>query len=148
LLSFAQFEREIIAERTRDKMSAARRKGKWTGGSPVLGYDVAPGGGKLVVNEDEARRVRAIFDLYLEYRSLIPTVREINRRGWTTKQWTTRNGREHRGKTLNTSEQSRIIRALVERIGYDGRTGKVAVTFRSAGFKTLCDAMENNADQQ
>jgi site-specific DNA recombinase len=51
-------------------------------------------------------------------------------------------------KTLNTSEQSRIIRALVERVGYDGRTGKIAVTFRSAGFKKLCDAMENNADQQ
>jgi site-specific DNA recombinase len=40
LLSFAQFERETIAERTRDKMSAARRKGKWCGGRPILGYDV------------------------------------------------------------------------------------------------------------
>ena len=51
LLSFAQFEREIISERTRDKLSAARRKGKWIGGIPVLGYDVAPEGGRLVVNE-------------------------------------------------------------------------------------------------
>ena len=42
LLSFAQFERELIGERTRDKMSAARRKGKWVGGCPVLGYDVDP----------------------------------------------------------------------------------------------------------
>jgi DNA invertase Pin-like site-specific DNA recombinase len=41
LLSFARFEREIISERTRDKMSAARRKGKWVGGMPVLGYDAA-----------------------------------------------------------------------------------------------------------
>lgn len=40
LLSFAQFEREIISERTRDKLSAARRKGKWIGGWPVLGFDV------------------------------------------------------------------------------------------------------------
>ena len=40
LLSFAQFEREIIAERTRDKISAARRKGKWIGGRPMLGYDI------------------------------------------------------------------------------------------------------------
>ena len=40
LLSFAQFEREIISERTRDKMGAARRKGKWVGGTPLLGYDV------------------------------------------------------------------------------------------------------------
>jgi site-specific DNA recombinase len=51
LLSFAQFEREMISERTRDKMGAARRKGKWVGGNPVLGYDVAPQGGSLVVNQ-------------------------------------------------------------------------------------------------
>ena len=60
LLSFAQFEREMIAERTRDKMSAARRRGKWVGGHPVLGYDLLPQGGGLVVNETEAQRVRAI----------------------------------------------------------------------------------------
>lgn len=56
LLSFAEFERSLIVERTRDKMSAARRKGKWVGGIPVLGYDVAPGGGRLIINEDEARQ--------------------------------------------------------------------------------------------
>src|SRR5256714_2716584 len=56
LLSFAQFEREIISERTRDKLSAARRKGKWTGGNTVLGYDIDPQGGRLVVNEAEADR--------------------------------------------------------------------------------------------
>src|ERR1700686_3150581 len=44
LLSFAQFEREIISERTRDKLGAARRKGKWIGGFPVLGFDVDPQG--------------------------------------------------------------------------------------------------------
>ena len=47
-------------------MSAARRKGKWVGGCPVLGYDVDPGGGRLVVNEEEAERVRAIFALFEE----------------------------------------------------------------------------------
>ena len=55
LLSFAQFEREMISERTHDKMSAARRKGKWVGGNPVLGYDVAPQGGSLV-GESRKRR--------------------------------------------------------------------------------------------
>ena len=109
LLSFAQFEREIIAERTRDKMSAARRKGRWTGGIPVLGYDVDPRGGRLIVNEDEARRVRAIFDLYLEYRSLIGVVQELTRRGWTTKQWTTQDGREHRGKPFTKSGLFRLL---------------------------------------
>ena len=70
LLSFAQYEREIIAERTRDKMSAARRKGKWVGGTPILGYDIDQGGGKLLMNEVEAATVRSIFDLYLEKQSL------------------------------------------------------------------------------
>ena len=66
LLSFAQFEREIIGERTRDKIAAARCKGKWSGGMPLLGYDVDPDSHKLEVNEEEAVRVRAIFDLYIE----------------------------------------------------------------------------------
>ena len=70
LLSFAQFEREIIGERTRDKMRAARRKGKWIGGMPVLGYDVAPGGGRLVVNGREAEQVREIFRLYTRHRAV------------------------------------------------------------------------------
>src|SRR5206468_6616893 len=72
LLSFAQFEREIIGERTRDKMSAARRKGKWVGGTPVLGYDVDSGGGRLVINLKEAPRVREIFELYAKHHSLSP----------------------------------------------------------------------------
>jgi site-specific DNA recombinase len=51
-------------------------------------------------------------------------------------------------KALNTGEQTRIVRALVERVGYDGRTGKIAVTFRSAGFKELCGTVENYEDRQ
>src|ERR1700691_385162 len=74
LLSFAQFEREIISERTSDKMSAARRKGKWVGGTPVLGYDVDPAGGRLIVNEKEARKVRDIFALFLQHHSLLAVV--------------------------------------------------------------------------
>ena len=74
LLSFAQFEREIISERTRDKMGAARRRGKWLGGTPVLGYDVHPQRRRLLVHPEEAERVRAIFRLYLELRGLVPTV--------------------------------------------------------------------------
>ena len=64
LTCFAQFERETIAERTRDKVHAARRRGRWTGGPPPLGYDVVPEGGRIVVNEKEAKRVRRIFALH------------------------------------------------------------------------------------
>src|SRR5207237_10899417 len=70
LLSFAQFEREIISERTRDKMAAARRKGKRCGGYPILGYDVDPQNGKLVVNHEEAELVRGIYRLYPRQESL------------------------------------------------------------------------------
>lgn len=103
LLSFAQFEREMIAERTRDKISAARRRGKWTGGIPPLGYDVAPGGGKLVVNEDEAEQVRALFAMYLEERSLLRCVELLNGRGSRTKRWVTRDGSTHEGKRWEKS---------------------------------------------
>jgi site-specific DNA recombinase len=81
LLSFAQFEREIIAERTQDKMSAAKKKGKWVGGLPVLGYEVAPGGGKLIVHREEARRVQELFALYLECESVDELWETAQKRG-------------------------------------------------------------------
>ena len=100
LLSFAQFEREIIGERTRDKLGAARRKGKWIGGSPVLGYDVDPAGGRLVVNASEAEQVRQIFEIAAEAGSLELTLREVLQRGLRTKQWTSRNGKYRPGKVF------------------------------------------------
>ena len=95
LLSFAQFEREMISERTRDKIAATRRRGKWSGGQPILGYDVVDT--KLVVNEAEAEQVRQIFGLYLGLGSLLPVVQELNRRGWSTKRWTTKKQTERGG---------------------------------------------------
>jgi len=109
LLSFAQFERETIADRTRDKVCAARRKGKWTGGIPVLGYDVHPDGGKILVNEDEAPMVREIFRLYLQHKSLQKVVAELNRRGWTTKSWTTKSGRLREGTPFTKSTLARFL---------------------------------------
>jgi site-specific DNA recombinase len=93
LLSFAQFEREIISERTRDKMSAARRKGKWVGGSVILGYDLDRQARKLVINEDEAHQVREIFGLYQKHRSILGTVEELNHRGVPRKSWTAKSGK-------------------------------------------------------
>lgn len=76
LLSFAQFEREMISVRTRDKIAAARRKGKWAGGMPVLGYQVKDT--KLVVDPDEAQRVKEIFALYLEHDSIVAVAQILN----------------------------------------------------------------------
>ena len=103
LLSFAQFERELVSERTKDKIAAARRKGKWAGGHPLLGYDAvkSPGGTKLVVNEDEAVQARQIFDLYLEHQGLIPTLTDLDTRNIVAKRWTTRKGHQRGGKRFN-----------------------------------------------
>ena len=105
LLSFAQFEREIISERTRDKIAAARRKGKWSGGPPVLGYDIMrePSGSRLVVNPEEAKRLRYIFELYLECGSIMATMRRLDELGWVNKTWTTKKGDKHNGKPFNKS---------------------------------------------
>jgi len=105
LLSFAQFEREIIGERIRDKIAAQKRKGKWAGGVPVLGYDVDRSGPspRLVVNEAEAARVRQIFALYLEKGSLLPVVTELARRQWANKSRVTKKGKSLGGRPFDKS---------------------------------------------
>lgn len=108
LLSFAQFEREIISERTRDKIAATRRKGKWSGGRPILGYRVVES--KLVVDPAEAERVRRIFALYLERDGLVPVVEELARRGWTNKQWTTKKGDVAGGKPFDKNSLWGLLR--------------------------------------
>jgi site-specific DNA recombinase len=109
LLSFAQFEREIISERTRDKIAATRRKGKWSGGLPILGYGVNPQVLRLVVNPKEAARVRAIFDLYLQHQGLLPVVRELERRGWRTKAWVTRKERRMGGNPFTKTNLHKLL---------------------------------------
>ena len=115
LLSFAQFEREIISERTRDKIAATRRKGKWSGGRPLLGYDVdrsRPGAIRLIVNADEAQRVRRIFELYLEHGSLMPVVKILNERGWRTKRWVTKKGIEMGGRPFEKGSLFKLLTNL------------------------------------
>src|SRR5262249_14850596 len=117
LLSFAQFEREIIAERTRDKIAATRRKGKWCGGMPLLGYDVDLRTTQLVVNEEEAERVLAIFRLYRKHKALVPVLQELTRRSWRNKRWTTRKGHWRGGKPFTKD----TLRRLLSNCTYRGR---------------------------
>lgn len=88
LLSFAQFERELSAERVRDKVAASRRKGKWTGGTVPLGYEAKDK--KLVISKSEAETVRTIFRLYLELGSFGKLVAELDRRKIVTKRRNTK----------------------------------------------------------
>ena len=115
LMSFAQFEREVIAERTRDKIAATRKRGLYVTGKPVLGFDLAPApppfsGQRMVVNECEAEIVRAIFDAYLEHRSLLKVVKLCEQQGWRTKTWSTSTGRVMGGQPFAKPEISRLLR--------------------------------------
>src|SRR5918997_4607135 len=79
LLSFAQFEREVIGERIRDKFAASRARGMWMGGWAPLGYDVQ--NRRLTVNESEAALVRRIFERFVQVGSATKLVAELAREG-------------------------------------------------------------------
>src|SRR6185295_19148347 len=83
LLSFAQFEREVTAERIRDKIAASKRKGFWVGGMVPLGYELMDG--KLLIHPNEAETVKLIFNRYLELGSVNQLVRDLKERGLRSK---------------------------------------------------------------
>ena len=95
LLSFAQFEREMISERTRDKIAAARRKGKWSGGMPILGYDVAEHEARGRRGRGRAASARSSSCTWSTSRCW-RSCKELNARGWRTKRWTTKKGHRSR----------------------------------------------------
>lgn len=97
LLSFAQFEREVIGERVRDKIAASRQKGIWMGGTPPLGYDVKDK--KLYIVPEEAKTVRFIFEEYLAAESTLAAVKKLKAMGIKTKSWTSaKSGKRREGK--------------------------------------------------
>jgi len=91
LLSFAQFEREVIAERVRDKVAASKRKGLWMGGSVPLGYINKDK--RLVVVLEDAERVRWIFRSYLEAGSIGRLLRKMDNEQVRTKRRNPGDGR-------------------------------------------------------
>jgi site-specific DNA recombinase len=107
-------------------VSAARRKGKWIGGIPVLGYEIAPGGGRLVVHPDEADRIREIFQLCARARNLPEALTELRARGCTAKQWTSRRGQTHGGGPLRLS----TLRLLLTNVLYRGDIAHKGVMYR------------------
>ncbi len=107
LLSFAQFEREVIGERIRDKFAASRKKGLWMGGHPPLGYDIK--NRKLVVNEAEAALVRHIFERFTKVGSATKLVKELNAQGYRTKSWVTAAGRRREGRPLDKGYLYRLL---------------------------------------
>jgi site-specific DNA recombinase len=125
LLSFAEFERAIISERVRDKVAGAKRKGMFTGGTPVLGYDIAPDTHKLVLNPDEAKIVRHIFRRYGETGSALTIAKELNAKGITTKTRKNKRGELKPGTEWNAPSIYRVL----NNITYLGETRHFDQTF-------------------
>jgi site-specific DNA recombinase len=108
LLSFAQFEREVTAERIRDKISASKRKGLWVGGVAPLGYDTK--GRKITVNEAEAERVRMNFRRYLQLGSLNLLMADLRQRGIVTKVRTLKTGETVGGIPFTRGSLAHLLR--------------------------------------
>ncbi|MDA3888621.1 MAG: recombinase family protein, partial [Allgaiera sp.] len=105
LLSFAQFEREVIGERIRDKVAASRKKGIWMGGPVPLGYNVQDR--KLIVDPAEAETVRTIFTLYARSSSTAAVIRELDARAILTK-----TGRPYDKTSLLKTLHNKVYRGL------------------------------------
>jgi site-specific DNA recombinase len=120
LLSFAQFEREVIGERVRDKIAASKKKGMWMGGMPPLGYDVKDR--KLVVNDHEAHTVIDIYRRYLALKSVRALKDELVGAGIRSKRRGRPNGTEYGGQKLARGAlylmlQNRIYRGEITHKG-------------------------------
>lgn len=107
LLSFAQFEREVSAERVRDKIAASKAKGLWMGGIPPLGYDIKDR--QLIPNEQEKTLVNLIFTKYLEMGNMFTTAHWLNEHGYHSKTWVPSCGKSRGGRPFQKSGIQRIL---------------------------------------
>lgn len=117
LLSFAQFEREVTAERIRDKIAASKKRGLWMGGVPPLGYDPPPDPKirELVLNPAEPATVQSLFDLCDRLDSLALVERAAADLGLRSKQHRFRSGREQGGNVLSRGHIYQILTNQVYR---------------------------------
>ena len=129
LLSFAQFEREVIGERVRDKIAASKKKGLWMGGMPPLGYDVKDR--KLVVNDDEAKTVVDIYQRYLGVKSVHALRDELAEAGLSSKSRRRSDGSAYGGQSFSRGAlyallQNRLYRGEISYKGgvYEHASGR------------------------
>ena len=122
LLSFAQFEREVIGERVRDKIAASKRKGIWVGGPVPLGYRCV--GRKLMVVPEEAETVKTIFRLYLELGSVGGLIEELDRLGVRTRTNGLANGSTRGGTRFGVGSLAHLLRNrfYIGEVVYRGET--------------------------
>ena len=171
LLSFAQFEREVISERIRDKIAQSKAKGIWMGGPVPLGYDL--GDRELLVNPTEAELVRHVYEPYLEKGSVRTLKTELDRRGMRSKVRHQKNGRvtgggpfsrghlycllanpiyigklPHKGKLHDGKHQAIIDEGLWERVQGQLRDNKRGIERASAKHPSLLAGRLETSDGQ
>lgn len=117
LLSFAQFEREVTAERIRDKIAASKARGMWMGGTPPLGY--APADRSLVIVEEHAQLIRRLFDRYLALGSVRSLHDEFRRDAITVPRRMTLGGKPLGGGTFTRGQ----IYQMLKNVTYVGKIG-------------------------
>ncbi|MFA5840252.1 MAG: recombinase family protein [Candidatus Margulisiibacteriota bacterium] len=143
LLSFAQFEREIISERTRDKMSAARKKGKWLGGWAILGYDLDKSSRTLKINEKEAKLIRELFSLYIKEHSPLVVANIINEKGYRTKKRETKSGRAYGGNKFKRTD----ILFVLNNIIYAGKVRYAGQVYEGVHEPIISEELYNKAQE-
>ena len=123
MVQFAQYDRELDQERSKDFHLSRAKKGLWCGGLAPLGYDAKDK--LLVVNEKEAEVVRRIFALYIQHQSTIRVAEELNRLGFRRKSYQTLTGKPYGGQTFDMDSVLRILQRKVY-IGFvrNERTGQ------------------------
>ena len=143
LLSFAQFEREVIGERTRDKIAASRRKGMWMGGNVPLGYDAKDR--KLVTNKAEAAWVRTVFERFVQTGSVTRMLPALHADGLRTK----------RGKpptraisTSSSTTGSISVRPFTKGSPIPASTRRSSTAKSGTGFIRCCRRARANVRQQ
>lgn len=108
LLSFAQFEREVTAERIRDKIAQSKAKGMWMGGTPPIGYEAD--GRSLAIVDEHAAIVRGIYARYLDLGNVRQVAAALERDGIRSPKRSTQNGREYGGRIFSRGQIYQILR--------------------------------------
>ncbi|MCB2135325.1 MAG: recombinase family protein [Rhodobacteraceae bacterium] len=146
LLSFAQFEREVTAERIRDKVAASKRKGIWMGGAVPFGYEAQDKA--LLVNAREAEAVRAILREYLEAGSVLALRRRLDRLGIVSKVRMDRHGRVTGGQSFSSGALYHLLRnaTYVGKVRHKGElhVGRHAAIVDVATWQLVQERLDGN----
>jgi site-specific DNA recombinase len=145
LMAFAEFERDMIAERTKEKLFAQAQKGYWGGGVVPIGYDVKDK--KLVVNESEKELVQRIFKYYLENPSSHQVSRRLNEEGYLTKVRVSKNGSKTGGVKFHKNSVKDILRNSVYTGWIKYKNERFSGVHTAIVDKDLFDKVQERIDQ-